>query len=143
MASVNKAIIVGNLGRDPEMRYTASGDTISSFSVATTETWKDKQGEKQEKTEWHNITIFGKLGEIAGEDLKKGSSVYLEGRIQTDKYTDKAGIEKYSTKIIADRMQMLGGKPEGSPSKTAETKADSKKGKPSETFADMDDDIPW
>jgi single-strand DNA-binding protein len=143
MASVNKAIIVGNLGRDPEMRYTASGDTISSFSVATTETWKDKQGEKQEKTEWHNITIFGKLGEIAGEYLKKGSSVYLEGRIQTDKYTDKAGIEKYSTKIIADRMQMLGGKPEGSPSKTAETKADSKKGKPSETFADMDDDIPW
>jgi single-strand DNA-binding protein len=143
MASVNKAIIVGNLGRDPEMRYTPNGDPIASFSVATTEKWKDKQGEQQEKTEWHNITIFGKLAEVCGEYLKKGSSVYLEGRIQTDKYTDKAGIEKYSTKIIADRMQMLGGKPEGSTSKTAETKADSKKGKPSETFSEMDDDIPF
>ena len=139
MASINKAIIVGNLGKDPEMRYTADGSPIAGFSVATTDTWKDKSGAKQEKTEWHNITIFGKLAEVCGEYLKKGSAVYLEGRIQTDKYTDKAGIEKYSTKIIADRMQMLGGKP----SSTAETKADSKKGKPSETFSDMDDDIPW
>jgi single-strand DNA-binding protein len=143
MASVNKAIIVGNLGKDPEMRYTPNGDPIASFSVATTEKWKGKDGQQQEKTEWHNITIFGKLAEVCGEYLKKGSSVYLEGRIQTDKYTDKQGVEKYSTKIIADRMQMLGGKPEGSPSKTAETKADGKKGKPSETFADMEDDIPW
>ena len=143
MASLNKVMLIGNLGKDPEVRYTAGGTAVASFSLATSEKFKGKTGEWEEKTEWHNITIFGKLGEIAGEYLKKGSSVYLEGRIQTDKYTDKAGIEKYSTKIIADRMQMLGGKPEGSPSKTAETKADSKKGKPSETFADMDDDIPW
>lgn len=136
MASVNKAIIVGNLGKDPEMRYTADGSPIASFSVATTETWKDKAGAKQERTEWLNITMFGKQAEVCGEYLKKGSAVYLEGRIQTDKYVDKQGVEKYSTKIIADRMQMLGGRPDGEP-KPAST------AKKAETFADMEDDIPW
>lgn len=111
---VNKAIIVGHLGNDPETRYSQNGDAITSISVATSEQWKDKStGEKQERTEWHRITFFGKLAEIAGEYLRKGSQVYIEGRIQTDKYTDKDGIERYTTKIIANEMQMLGGRPDG------------------------------
>lgn len=112
MASVNKAIIVGNLGRDPDMRYTQSGEAVCNFNIATTETWKDKSGQKQEQTEWHRISIFGKLAEIAGQYLKKGSSVYIEGRIQTRKWTDKEGQERQTTEIRADRMQMLGGREE-------------------------------
>lgn len=112
MASVNKAIIVGNLGRDPETRYAPSGDAICNISVATTDQWKDKSGEKQERTEWHRIVFFGKLAEIAGQYLAKGSSVYIEGTIRTRKY-EKDGIERYSTEIIADKMQMLGGKQDG------------------------------
>jgi single-strand DNA-binding protein len=110
MASVNKVILVGNLGRDPEMRYMPSGDALVSFSVATTDSWKDKNGQKQERTEWHRISMFGKLAEIAGEYLKKGSSVYLEGRLQTRKWQDKDGNERQTTEIVADRMQMLGGR---------------------------------
>ena len=110
MASVNKVILVGNLGRDPEMRYMPSGDPVASFSIATTDSWKDKNGQKQEKTEWHNISMFGKLAEIAGEYLKKGSSVYVEGRLETRKYTAKDGTEKQATQVVADRMQMLGGR---------------------------------
>ena len=110
MASVNKAIIVGTLGRDPEVRYMPNGDAACNLSVATSETWKDKSGEKQERTEWHRISMFGKLAEIAGQYLAKGSSVYLEGKLQTRKWTDKDGVDKYTTEIIADRMQMLGGK---------------------------------
>jgi single-strand DNA-binding protein len=113
MASVNKVILVGNLGRDPEMRYMPSGDAIASFSVATTDTWKDKNGQKQERTEWHRISMFGKLAEIAGEYLKKGSSVYIEGRLQTRKWQDKEGNERQTTEIVADRMQMLGGRSGG------------------------------
>jgi single-strand DNA-binding protein len=113
MASVNKAILVGHLGRDPEMRYVPSGDAVANFSIATTESWKDKQGVKQEKTEWHRISMFGKQAEIAGEYLKKGSSVYIEGRIQTRTWQDKEGNERQTTEIVADRMQMLGGKPSG------------------------------
>ncbi|NOZ09854.1 MAG: single-stranded DNA-binding protein [Gammaproteobacteria bacterium] len=106
---VNKAIIVGNLGNDPEVRYSANGSAIAKISVATTESWKDKNtGEKQEKTEWHRITFFGRLAEVVGEYLKKGAQVYVEGRIQTTKYTDKNGVEKYSTEIVANEMQMLG-----------------------------------
>ena len=112
MASVNKAIIIGALGRDPEVRYTTGGDAICNVSVATSESWRDKNGEKQERTEWHRVSMFGKLAEIAGEYLKKGASVYLEGKLQTRKWTDKDGAEKYTTEIIADRMQMLGGKRE-------------------------------
>ena len=110
MASVNKVILVGNLGRDPEMRYMPSGDAVANFSVATTDTWKDKNGQKQERTEWHRISMFGKLAEIAGEYLKKGSSVYVEGRLQTREWTDKEGVARKTTEIVADRMQMLGGR---------------------------------
>ncbi len=108
MASVNKVILIGNLGRDPETRYMPDGGAVTNVSIATTETWKDKSGEKQEKTEWHRVAFFGKLAEIAGEYLKKGSQVYVEGRLQTRKWQDKDGQDKYTTEIIADRMQMLG-----------------------------------
>lgn len=111
MASVNKVILVGNLGRDPEVRYMPNGEAACNFSIATTDSWKDKQGQKQEKTEWHAITLFGKLGEIAGEYLKKGSSVYIEGRIQTETWKDKeTGADRSRQTIRGDRMQMLGGK---------------------------------
>ena len=108
MASVNKVILIGNLGRDPETRYMPDGGAITNISVATTDTWKDKQGEKQEKTEWHRVAFFGRLAEIAGEYLKKGSQVYVEGRLQTRKWQDKDGNDKYTTEVVADRMQMLG-----------------------------------
>lgn len=111
MASVNKVIIVGNLGRDPETRYAANGEAVTNITVATTESWKDKNtGEKKEATEWHRVTFYRKLAEIAGQYLKKGSSVYIEGRLQTRKWTDKENVERYTTEIIADTMKMLGGK---------------------------------
>ena len=113
MASVNKVILLGNLGRDPETRYTTGGDAVCNLSIATSEQWKDKSGEKQEKTEWHRVVLFGRQAEIAGEYLKKGRSVYIEGRLQTRKYTDKDGVEKYSTEIVGDRMQLIGGAREG------------------------------
>jgi single-strand DNA-binding protein len=109
MASVNKVILLGNLGRDPETRYTTGGDAVTNLNIATSEQWKDKSGEKQERTEWHRVVLFGRQAEIAGEYLKKGRSVYIEGRLQTRKYTDKDGVEKYSTEIVADRMQLIGG----------------------------------
>ena len=111
MASVNKVILVGNLGRDPETRYSPDGAAICNVSIATTSQWKDKaSGERKEETEWHRVTFYGRLAEIAGEYLKKGRSVYVEGRLKTRKYKDKEGIEKYATDIIADQMQMLGGR---------------------------------
>ncbi len=110
MASVNKVILLGNLGRDPETRYTTGGDAVTNLNIATSEQWKDKSGEKQERTEWHRVVLFGRQAEIASEYLKKGRSVYIEGRLQTRKYTDKDGVEKYSTEIVADRMQLLGGR---------------------------------
>ncbi len=107
---VNKVILVGNLGADPEVKYTAGGTAICTLSVATSESWKDKQsGEQQERTEWHRVKMFGRLAEIAGEYLKKGRQIYVEGSIRTDKYTDKEGIQRYSTDIIGNEMQMLGG----------------------------------
>ncbi|WP_448505922.1 single-stranded DNA-binding protein [Immundisolibacter sp.] len=107
---INKVILIGNLGKDPEVRYTAGGSAVANLSVATTESWKDKQtGEKKEATEWHKVVLFGKLGEIAGEYLKKGRTVYIEGRLQTRKYQDKEGVERYSTEIVGSDMQMLGG----------------------------------
>ena len=108
MASINKVIIIGNLGRDPETRYMPDGGAITNISVATTDKWKDKNGEMQEKTEWHRVAFFGKLAEIAGEYLKKGSQVYVEGRLQTRKWQDKDGQDKYTTEIVANQMQMLG-----------------------------------
>jgi len=111
---INKVILVGNLGNDPDVKYTQSGTTVTTISVATSESWKDKQtGEQQERTEWHRVKFFGRLAEIAGEYLKKGSQVYVEGSIRTEKYTDKNGIERYSTDVIANEMQMLGGRGEG------------------------------
>lgn len=136
MSSVNKAIILGNVGKDPEMRYLSDGKAAVSLSVATSSSWKGKDGEKQESTEWHRITAFGKLAEIIGEYVKKGSQIYIEGRIGTRKWTDKAGIERYTTEILADQMQMLGGR--------GEAKQDKPAAKPAEKaghFDNMDDDI--
>ena len=110
---INKVILVGNLGNDPEVRYAQSGSAITTLSVATSESWKDKDGNPQERTEWHRVKAFGRLAEIMGEYLKKGRQVYIEGSLRTEKYTDKNGVEKYSTDIIADEMQMLGGVGEG------------------------------
>lgn len=109
MASINKVILVGNLGRDPEVRYTPDNNAITNISVATTDRYKDKHsGEQKEITEWHRVVFFNRLAEIAGEYLKKGSQVYIEGRLRTRKWTDQSGVEKYTTEIIADQMQMLG-----------------------------------
>ena len=110
MPSVNKVILMGNLGRDPEVRFMPNGDAVCNFSIATTDTWKDKAGERQEKTEWHNIVMYRRLAEIAGEYLKKGRPVYIEGRLQTRKWQTKEGQDRYTTEIIADSMQMLGGR---------------------------------
>jgi len=111
---INKVILVGNLGNDPDVKYTQSGAAVTTISVATSESWKDKQtGQMQDRTEWHRVKFFGKLAEIAGEYLRKGSQVYVEGSLRTDKYTDKNGTERYTTDIIANEMQMLGGRGEG------------------------------
>lgn len=124
MASVNKAIIVGNLGRDPEMRYTQSNTAVTNFTVATTDTWSDRNGEKQERTEWHRVVTWGRLAEICGQYLQKGKQVYIEGRLQTREWEDQNGQKKYTTEIVAQTMQMLGragdfqggGAPSGAPS---------------------------
>lgn len=137
MASVNKWIGIGNLGRDPEVRYMPNGDPACDFSIACTDTWKDKAGQKQERTEWIRITIFGKLADIAGQYLKKGSSVYIEGRLQTRKWVDKdTETERQMTEVIADRMQMLGSRP-------SETSASSEpQPQSNEQYQDVDD-IPF
>ena len=148
MASVNKAIIVGNLGKDPEVRYTASGEAMCNITVATSEHWKDKAtGEKKELTEWHRISFFGKLAEICGQYLKKGSQVYVEGSIRTRKWTDKDGQERYTTEIRGDEMKMLGSKSDGGqrnqdsePTDYAPAPA---KNKPKPSFDDLGDDIPF
>ena len=153
--SVNKAIILGRVGKEPDIRYMTNGEAVASFSIATSETWKDKQGVKQEKVEWHNISAFRKLAEIIGEYVKKGDMIYIEGKITTEKYTDKSGVEKYSTKIIADQMQMLGGKrdagdnqPADDRQPAAETRQQSAPAaRPAQSqsgaFADFSDDIPF
>jgi len=155
MASVNKVILIGNLGRDPEVRYMPDGGAITSVSIATTDVWKDKSGEKQEKTEWHRVVFFSKLAEIAGEYLKKGSQVYVEGRLQTRKWQDKDGQEKYTTEVVADRMQMLGGRSgagggnsdmseRSAPNSGGGGSASSGSGKSSGgRFDDFEDDIPF
>ena len=150
MASVNKVTIIGHLGRDPENRYLPSGEQVTSISVATTENWTDKQsGEKKSLTEWHRISFFGKLAEIAGQYLKKGSPVYVEGKLRTQKYTDKDGIERYQTNIIASTMQMLGGKQDSgnggqSGNNGRNSYADQKQtGRRPAAQPDLDDDIPF
>lgn len=138
---INKVIIVGNLGNDPELKYTQGGMAICSLSVATTSVRKDKDGNAQERTEWHRVKTFGKLAEICGEYLKKGSQAYFEGSIRYDKYTGQDGVEKYSTDIIADEMQMLGGKQqEGSASARPQRSAPAQQA-PADDF--HDDDIPF
>lgn len=135
MASVNKAIVLGNLGKDPELRHLPNGDAVCNFSLATTESWKDKDGNKQDKTEWHNVVIFRKLAEIAGEYLKKGRPVYIEGRLQTRKWQDKEGKDRYTTEIVADQMQMLGSRDEA--------KEVAKPTQAPTGFEDMESDIPF
>ena len=118
---INKIILVGNLGNDPEVKVGQSGNTFATLSVATTDQWKDKQGEKQERTEWHRVIMFGRLAEIARDYLKKGASVYIEGRIQTRKYNDQAGNERYITEIVGNQLEMLGGRPAGQNGAAAST----------------------
>lgn len=158
MASVNKVILIGNLGRDPETRYTADGAAITNITIATSENWKDKAtGERQEKTEWHRVVFFGRLAEIAGEYLKKGKQVYIEGSLTTRKWTDKDGVEKYTTEIRANEMKMLGSREgmggggaefdAGGDEPRAAARAPASKpaatAKPASSMADMDDDIPF
>ena len=143
MASVNKVILVGNLGADPETRYMPNGDAVANIRLATTESWKDKaSGEKREITEWHRVVFYRKLAEIVGQYLKKGSSVYVDGRIRTRKWQDKEGQERYTTEIEANEMQMLGGRQSGdsSPSEKPQRNA---QGAQKPSFEDMDDDVPF
>lgn len=158
MASVNKVILIGNLGRDPEVRYSANGAAICNLRLATTRNWKNKDsGERVEETEWHTVALFDRLAEIAGEYLKKGRPVYIEGRLRTRKWQDKEGTDRYTTEIVADTMQLLGGRegmgsgadeggggsaePRSAPAPRAPQKPAA--AKPANSFADMDDDIPF
>ncbi len=163
MASVNKVILIGNLGRDPEVRYAPSGSAICNVTIATSRQWKNKDsGERQEETEWHRVVFYDRLAEIAGEYLKKGKSVYIEGRLKTRKWTDKDGVEKYTTEVIAQEMTMLGGRegggmggggmgddmggaPAPAPRSAPQRQAPAPKpaAKSSTGFDDMDDDIPF
>jgi len=164
---VNKVILVGNLGKDPEVRYTANGGAVANITLATSESWKDKQtGENQERTEWHRVVMFNRLGEVAGEYLRKGSQVYIEGKIQTRKWQDQNGQDRYTTEIVANEMQMLGSRSGGSgeynqdnanaggftpsPSSAPQQQAapqnsnsGGSSGAPQNNFADFDDDIPF
>ena len=166
MASVNKVILIGNLGKDPEIRYAPSGSAICNIALATSRSWKDKTtGERQEETEWHRVVFFDRMAEVAGEYLKKGKSVYIEGRLKTRKWTDKEGAEKYTTEVMADKMEMLGSREGGgggsggsggsedvgsasAPSQRSAPPARSAPAskpaaKSSTGFDDMDDDIPF
>jgi len=149
MASVNKVILIGNLGRDPETRYSADGAAIANVSIATTRKYKDASGQQQEETEWHRVVFFSRLAEIAGEYLRKGRPVYVEGRLRTRKWTDKEGHEKYTTEIVAENMQMLGSREgmggggdmdEPAPARVPGGKVSAK---PAQNIAEMDDDIPF
>jgi len=143
---VNKVILVGNLGADPEVRYTPSGDAVANFTLATSESWKDKNtGEQQEKTEWHRCVAWRRLGEIVGEYLHKGSQVYVEGKLQTRKWQDNEGNDKYTTEIIVANLQMLGGKPGGSQSGTSSASdyQSARDGDSQSGAAYFDDDIPF
>ena len=157
MPSVNKVILMGNLGRDPEVRFMPNGDAVCNFSIATTDSWKDKAGERQEKTEWHNIVMYRRLAEIAGEYLKKGRPVYLEGRLQTRKWQTKEGQDRYTTEIIADSMQMLGGR-DGAPTQDSQpssqpeakdefdqtpSRNNQSESSASSSFDEFEDDIPF
>ncbi|OQX91683.1 MAG: single-stranded DNA-binding protein [candidate division Zixibacteria bacterium 4484_95] len=137
MASVNKAILIGNLGQDPEIRYAPSGQAVTTFRIATTEKWRDKDGQMQERTDWHNIVCWGRQAEIANEYLKKGRPVYIEGRIQNRSYDDKDGNKRYISEIVVQRLQFLGGKPEGTQAPKQETE------QPSPDITTDDEDLPF
>ncbi|HLP99164.1 MAG TPA: single-stranded DNA-binding protein [Sideroxyarcus sp.] len=145
--SVNKVILVGRLGKDPEVRYMTNGEAVANVSLATSETWKDKAGEQQEKTEWHNCVAYRRLAEVIGEYVKKGAQLYIEGKLQTRKWQDKDGKDRYTTEIIVSEMKMLGGKPTGEqqesseprPAPSAKPAAPAAKG----SFDNFDDDIPF
>lgn len=153
MASVNKAIIVGNLGRDPEVRYSSSGSAVCNLRIATTRNWKDKaSGERKEETEWHSVVLYDKQAEVAGEYLKKGRAVYIEGRLKTSKWQDKDGQDRYTTEIVAESMQLLGGREDGGEQpqrqapKTHGQMRQEARGQAPKTdtgFDDMEDDIPF
>lgn len=167
MASVNKVILLGHLGRDPEVRHMSNGDAVANCSIATSEQWKDKNGDRQEKTEWHNLVMYRRTAEIAGEYLKKGSQVYIEGRLQTRKWQDKEGNDRYTTEIAVESMKMIGKREDGGqgngggqyrdgnhpppPSRQGQGQGQQDSGqpprreppKPSNNFDDMDDDIPF
>ena len=147
---INKVILVGNLGNDPDIRYTAGGAAVANISVATTDSWKDKEsGEQQDRTEWHPVVFFGRLAEIVGEYLKKGSQVYLEGRLQTRKWQDKSGNDRYTTEIVANDMQMLGGRAGGGMGNNEQSAPPMSNNAPSANAAPaadndfVDDDIPF
>jgi single-strand DNA-binding protein len=152
MASVNKVILVGNLGADPEMRYLPSGEAVANLRLATTDTWKDKDGNKQEATEWHRVSFFGRQAEVCGQYLKKGSQIYVEGSIRTRKWQDKEGQDRYTTEVRGDRMQMLGGRQgmgDAPPRETAGASGGAGSGgnrpaaAPQAPFNDFEDDIPF
>jgi single-strand DNA-binding protein len=151
MASVNRVILLGNLGRDPEVRYTPSGSAVCNVSIATSRSWKDKEsGERQEETEWHNAVFLGRQAEIAGEYLEKGRPVYIEGRLKTRKWQDKSGADRYTTEVIVESMQLLGGREDGAPAPAPaqRTHSQMRRGeqvpttpKTGTSFDDMEDDI--
>ncbi len=160
MASVNKVILIGNLGRDPEVRYTPSGSAVCNLRIATTRTWKSRDtGERQEETEWHSVVLYDRQAEVAGEYLKKGRAVYIEGRLKTRKWQDKDGNDRYTTEVVADEMKMLGGREgmggdegggggggyarEERSAPAAKPPASKPAAKPATGFDDMDDDIPF
>ena len=147
MASLNKVMLIGNLGKDPEVRYTAAGTAVASFSLATSEKYKNKSGEWEEKTEWHNVTLWARLAEIAGEYLAKGKTVYIEGRLQTRKWQDRDGKDRYTTEIVGEKMQMLSGKGEGGGGRQgggrSENQGQSQETAYEEPTFNPDDDIPF
>ncbi len=143
MASLNKVMLIGNLGKDPEVRYTAAGTAVASFSIATSERFKNKSGEWEEKTEWHNVTLWARLAEIAGEYLAKGKTVYIEGRLQTRKWQDRDGKDRYTTEIVGEKMQMLSGKGEGGGGRQGAGRAESQEPGFEEPVFNPDDDIPF
>jgi len=157
MASINKVILIGNLGRDPEVKYGANGNAVCSLSLATTRQWKDQAGEKKEETEWHRVVLYQRLAEVAGEYTKKGSSLYIEGRLKTRKWTDKDGVEKYTTEIIGEEMKLLGDgggrksggdaeysrQREAAPNRSATNRTTTANKPTNPSFDDIDDDIPF
>ncbi len=143
MAGVNKVILIGNLGKDPELRYTPGGQAVGSFSLATSEKWRDKDGNMQDRTEWHNIVVWGRQAEIAKEYLAKGRQVYIEGRIQTRSWEDKEGNKRYTTEIVAQRLNFLGGRDQGAGSAGGPANDSPPQAPPSGDLAGEDDDLPF